>query len=108
MSPPVAAAAAPTGFRRLEVVFILGALTAFAPMSIDMYLPSLPTLERYFHASAADVEFTMSTFFVGFSLGQSLYGPLADRFGRKPPLLIGMMLYVLASIACALAPSARE
>jgi DHA1 family bicyclomycin/chloramphenicol resistance-like MFS transporter len=108
VSAPSLTAAAPAGFRRVEIVFILGALTAFAPMSIDMYLPSLPTLERYFHASAADVEFTMSTFFVGFSLGQSLYGPLADRFGRKPPLVMGMILYVLASIACAVAPSARE
>lgn len=91
----------------MEIVFILGALTAFAPLSIDMYLPSLPTLERLFHASPGDVQLTMSTFFVGFSLGQSLYGPLADRFGRKPPLLLGMLLYVLSSVACAVAPSVQ-
>ncbi|HEY4364797.1 MAG TPA: Bcr/CflA family multidrug efflux MFS transporter [Bryobacteraceae bacterium] len=107
MGTVATAIGAPKGIRRVEIVFILGALTAFAPLSIDMYLPSLPTLERYFHASAGDVQFTMSTFFVGFSAGQSLYGPLADRFGRKPPLLIGMLLYVLASVACALAPSAQ-
>ncbi len=73
-------------------------------MSIDMYLPSLPTLERVFGADAASVQLTLAAFFVGLALGQALYGPLVDRFGRKAPLYGGTALYVLASAGCALAP----
>jgi MFS transporter, DHA1 family, multidrug resistance protein len=91
------------GFRRLEMLVLLGALTAFAPLSIDMYLPALPTLQRYFQTTEGEVQLTLASFFVGFALGQSLYGPLADRFGRKRPLYVGMLLYTTASAACALA-----
>jgi DHA1 family bicyclomycin/chloramphenicol resistance-like MFS transporter len=89
----------------LELVVILGALTAFAPLAIDMYLPALPTLERAFLATTAEVQRTLATFFLGFALGQALYGPVADRFGRKPPLYTGLVLFGLASMACALAQS---
>ena len=88
----------------LSVTLILGALTAFAPMSIDMYLPGLPTLGREFHAEAGTVELTLTAFFVALALSQLLYGPFADRFGRKAPLYVGLILYVVASVACALAP----
>ncbi len=87
------------------LILILGALTAFAPLSIDMYLPSLPTLERAFAAPAASVQLTLSSFLAGIAIGQAFYGPLSDRFGRKPPLYAGLSLYVAASIACAHAPS---
>ena len=96
-----------TGFRRLELVVLLGVLTAFAPLSIDMYLPALPTLQSYFHTTEGEVQLTLASFFVGFALGQSLYGPVADRFGRKPPLYFGLVLYAAASTACALAWSVR-
>lgn len=89
----------------LELVVILGALTAFAPLAIDMYLPALPTLERAFLATTAEVQRTLASFFLGFALGQALYGPVADRFGRKPPLYAGLVLFGLASMACALAQS---
>lgn len=79
----------------------MGSLQAFAPLSIDMYLPSLPLLERVFGATTAEVQFTLATFFVGYALGQSLYGPITDRYGRKPPLYFSLMLFVLSSIACA-------
>ncbi|HEY6346944.1 MAG TPA: Bcr/CflA family multidrug efflux MFS transporter [Bryobacteraceae bacterium] len=92
-----------SGFRRLEMLLLLGALTAFAPLSIDMYLPALPTLQRYFQTTEGEVQLTLASFFLGFALGQSLYGPVADRFGRKPPLYVGMLLYTAASAACALA-----
>jgi len=94
-----------TAGRRLELVVLLGVLTAFAPLSIDMYLPALPALETYFKATEGAVQLTLAMFIVGFSLGQTLYGPLTDRFGRKPPLYVGMLVYTLSSGACALAAS---
>jgi len=83
---------------------ILGALTAFGPLSIDMYLPAMPALAESFGTSAARVQLTLSAFFLGFGLGQLVYGPLADRWGRRPPLLGGIGLYVVASVLCALSP----
>lgn len=89
--------------KRLRITLVLGALTAFAPMSIDMYLPSLPAIGRALGADAAAVQLTLSTFFIGLAVGQAIYGPLADRFGRKGPLYFGLSVYILASIGCALA-----
>ncbi len=82
-------------------------LQAFAPVSIDMYLPAMPQMEQVFHTSAAAVQYTMVTFLVGFALGQSLYGPITDRFGRKPPLYFSLALFIVSSAACAFAPSIR-
>jgi DHA1 family bicyclomycin/chloramphenicol resistance-like MFS transporter len=93
--------------RRLELMVLLGVLTAFAPLSIDMYLPALPALETYFHATEGAVQLTLAMFIVGFSLGQTFYGPLTDRFGRKPPLYVGMLVYTFSSGACALATSVQ-
>lgn len=81
---------------------ILGALTAFGSLSIDMYLPALPALADGFGTSPSQVQLTLSAFFVGFGAAQLVYGPLSDRWGRKPPLLTGIALYVVASILCAL------
>ncbi|MBC6937070.1 MAG: Bcr/CflA family drug resistance efflux transporter [Chloroflexi bacterium] len=90
---------------RLELLIILGTLTAFGPLSIDMYLPALPTLEVVLSAQTAQVQLTLTAFFLGFAFGQGLYGPLADRFGRKMPLYFSLTLYAAASLACAFAPS---
>ena len=98
-TPPV------SGLRHLELLVLLGALQAFAPISIDMYLPAMPVMENVFHTSAQAVEVTMVTFLIGFALGQSLYGPITDRFGRKPPLYVSMGLFILSSAGCALAPT---
>jgi len=84
---------------------LLGALQAFAPLSIDMYLPAMPVMETVFHTSTAAVQITMVTFLLGYAVGQSLYGPITDRFGRKPPLYASLLLFIAASAACALAPS---
>lgn len=73
-------------------------------MSIDMYLPALPALERYFATDTASVQHTLASFFIGLAIGQLFYGPLADRYGRKPPLYFGLTLYIAASAGCALAP----
>lgn len=90
---------------RLERIVILGAMISMAPMGIDMYLPSLPVLERAFATGAGQVQLTLSTFFLGFALGQALYGPVSDRYGRRPPLFVGLALFAAASVGCAYAPS---
>lgn len=90
---------------RTELLIILGTLTAFGALSIDMYLPALPTLETVFSARTSQVQLTLTTFFLGYALGQSFYGPITDRFGRKPPLYASLTLYTLASIGCVFAPS---
>lgn len=84
-------------------IVILGLLTAFAPMSIDLYLPALPAISDALGASSAATQQSLSVFFLGLALGQLAHGPLSDRFGRRPVLMSGIALYVLASIACAFA-----
>lgn len=84
---------------------LMAALTAIGPLSIDMYLPAFPVMGEDLNAEGGQVEQTLATFFIGLALGQLVYGPLSDRFGRKPPLYFGLGLYALASLACALAPS---
>ncbi len=85
-----------------RLILVLGALAAFGPMSVDMYLPSLPDIAAEFAAPTSSVQLTLSAFFLGFAAGQLVYGPLSDRFGRRPVLLAGIGLYVLTSAACAL------
>ena len=86
-------------------MLLLGGLTAFAPLSVDMYLPAFPALARHFAARPGEVQGTLATFLLFFALGQGVVGPLSDRYGRRPPLLLGLALFVLASLACGLAGS---
>jgi DHA1 family bicyclomycin/chloramphenicol resistance-like MFS transporter len=86
-------------------IFIFGFLSAIAPLSIDIYLPALPMLRQALAADEAQTLFTLSAFFVGFGAGQLFLGPLSDRFGRKRPLLAGLIVYTIASVACARATS---
>jgi len=85
--------------------FIFGFLSAIAPLSIDIYLPALPMLRQALAADEAQTLFTLSAFFIGFGAGQLFLGPLSDRFGRKRPLLAGLIVYTIASVACARAAS---
>ena len=87
-----------------RVVAVLGALSAFGPISIDFYLPGLPQLTSDFDAPASAGQLTLTACLLGLAVGQLVFGPLTDRFGRRPPLLVGLAVYLIASLACALAP----
>lgn len=91
--------------RRILLITILGALTALGPFSIDMYLPGFPAIATSFGISISKVTLSLSSFFLGISLGQILYGPLLDRYGRKKPLYAGLALYLIASAGCYFAPN---
>ncbi len=83
----------------------MGLLTAIGPLSIDMYLPAFPAIAKNLHTTIAEVTLSLSSFFIGISAGQLLYGPLLERYGRKRPLYAGLVFYFAASVACALAQS---
>lgn len=84
----------------IKLILILGSMTALGPFSIDMYLPGFAEIAKDLNTSVANVSMTLSSYFVGISAGQLLYGPLLDRFGRKKPLFIGLLIYILASLGC--------
>ncbi|WJF90921.1 Bcr/CflA family multidrug efflux MFS transporter [Paraburkholderia bonniea] len=88
-----------------RLILLLGALAACGPISIDMYLPSLPSLTLAFGVSSSAAQATLTSFMLGFSFGMLLYGPISDTYGRRPVLLGGIVLYALATIACMLALS---
>ncbi|MDR3576200.1 MAG: multidrug effflux MFS transporter [Anaerolineaceae bacterium] len=83
------------------LIVLIALLSAFVPLSTDLYLPALPSMSAYFNVSADLINLTLIGFFVFYALGTLLWGPLSDKYGRKPILLIGLTLYVLASISCA-------
>lgn len=86
--------------KHFKLILILGSLTALGPFSIDMYLPGFSGIAKDLNTSVANVAMTLSSYFIGISAGQLLYGPLLDRFGRKKPLYIGLLVYILASLGC--------
>ncbi|MEW1656532.1 MULTISPECIES: multidrug effflux MFS transporter [unclassified Streptomyces] len=104
------APAAPTAAPRrtsLLVTLVLGGLTALPPLSMDMYLPALPQVTAALHSPAATVQLTLTTCLAGMALGQLIVGPMSDKWGRRRPLLVGMVLYVLATALCAFATNAE-
>lgn len=88
-----------------KIVFILGLLAMLMPLSIDMYLPALPVISAQFGVPAGSAQMTLSTYILGFALGQLFYGPMADSLGRKPVILGGTLIFAAAAVACALAQS---
>lgn len=83
------------------LILILGLIAAFGPLSIDMYLPALPEIAKDFKSPLSSVQFSLASFFIGVALGQIIYGSITDRFGRKLPLYVGLILYGVASFLCA-------
>ena len=94
---------APRGEAYYRLAVILGALTAMGPLAIDMYLPALPTIAREMASSTASVQVSLAVYFIGIACGQAFYGPLSDRWGRKPALYFGLTLFSVSSVGCALA-----
>ncbi|MFB3226455.1 multidrug effflux MFS transporter [Exiguobacterium sp. PHA03] len=90
---------------RLTLILILGSLAALGPLSIDMYLPAFPDMSRSFDASASLIQLSLTACMLGMALGQLIVGPLSDVRGRKRPLMIALLAYLLASLACAMAPT---
>ncbi|MDD4137096.1 MAG: MFS transporter, partial [Methanoregula sp.] len=84
------------------LIVLIALLSAFVPLSTDLYLPALPGMGDYFGVSANETNLTLILFFLFFSLGLLFWGPLSDKYGRRPVLLVGLTLYIAASIGCAL------
>ncbi|MGI4777282.1 MAG: multidrug effflux MFS transporter [Janthinobacterium lividum] len=89
--------------RFLRMALVLGLLSAIGPFAIDMYLPALPAIGASLGAQIGPVQMSLTVFFVALAVGQPFYGPLSDMFGRRPPLVFGLVLFALASVGCALA-----
>jgi DHA1 family bicyclomycin/chloramphenicol resistance-like MFS transporter len=100
------APAAPAAQHGTRVLAILSALMGFASISTDFYLPAMPTMEAALHTDAGTVGLTISGYLVGFSAGQLLWGPVSDRYGRRAPISVGLILFVIGSVGCALSGSA--
>ncbi|MDQ1743163.1 MAG: transporter, family, multidrug resistance protein [Pseudonocardiales bacterium] len=91
---------------RVKLALLLGSLSAFAPLTIDMYLPALPGMARSLHSNPGTIQLTLTVFVIGLAAGQLVVGPLSDAWGRRRPLLAGIALYVASSACCAVAPTA--
>ncbi len=90
------------------LLVLLALLSAFTPLSIDMYLPALPTIVGELHSTAGDIQLTLSAFMLAFGFGQIFYGPAGDRFGRRPVILSGITVYIATTIGCAFAAEAGQ
>lgn len=88
-----------------SVLLILSTLMAFASISTDLYLPAMPAIAADLHAGAGGIEFTISAYLLGFSLGQLFWGPISDQYGRRMPIIAGIILFILGSAGCAMADS---
>jgi DHA1 family bicyclomycin/chloramphenicol resistance-like MFS transporter len=99
--------AEPSDQQSIWILVVLSALMAFASISTDLYLPAMPAMAKSLHANAGQLEMTISGYLVGFSLGQLLWGPVGDRYGRRLPVALGMLLFIAGSAGCALSETAQ-
>ncbi len=90
------------------IILILGSLATISPFSIDMYLPGFPAIAKNLHTNIDRVQLSLTAYLIGICVGQLFYGPLLDRFGRKTPLFIGLGIYIVASLGCALTTSVEQ
>lgn len=91
--------------KRFKLALLLGSLAALGPLTIDMYLPSFPTITNEFNTNASLIQFSLTACLLGLGIGQLIIGPMSDVRGRKQPLIIFLGLYFVASLACAFAPT---
>lgn len=91
--------------QKYTFIFILGALSALGPLSIDMYLPSFKYIASYLNTDIANVTLSLTSYFIGISIGQLIYGPITDKYGRKKPLIVGLSIFTITAIACVFSPS---
>jgi DHA1 family bicyclomycin/chloramphenicol resistance-like MFS transporter len=89
------------------LILILGTLSALSPFSIDMYLPAFPAIAKDLHTTVPHIQLSLTSYFIGISIGQLIYGPLLDRFGRAKPLYFGLVVYMVASLGCSVTHSAN-
>jgi DHA1 family bicyclomycin/chloramphenicol resistance-like MFS transporter len=90
------------------IILILGSLATISPFSIDMYLPGFPAIAKDLNTTIDRVQLSLTAYLIGIALGQLVYGPLLDRFGRKTPLYMGLLIYILASVGCAFTESVNS
>ena len=90
---------------KIKLILLLGSLAALAPLSMDMYLPALPLMHEEFNVEPSLIQMTLTMTMVGMAIGQIAAGPISDRFGRKYPLLIGMIAFALSTVGCMLSKS---
>jgi MFS transporter, DHA1 family, multidrug resistance protein len=102
---PGASFTAPTGRRALLLFLVLGGVAAYGPASMDMYIPALPQVAHSFRVATSATELTVTAYLIGLGVGQLLAGPFSDVLGRRRPLLVGLAVYTVASLSCALAPT---
>jgi MFS transporter, DHA1 family, multidrug resistance protein len=103
-----ASPSAATASKGWRILLVLSALMASGPIATDLYLPALPSLARALHAEHGSIELTISSYLIGFSLGQLLWGPVGDRYGRRMPIALGLVLFVIGSAGCALSDTIGE
>ena len=92
----------------LKILMLLALLSAFPPLSTDMYLPALPMLQQKWQQTMEAINMTLAGFFIGYCVSLLFYGPLSDKYGRRYPLLVGISIYIIASLMCAVSTSAES
>ncbi len=98
----------PTKKSFIFFILILGSLISIGPLSIDMYLPAFSTMAKYFSVEESKIQLTLSSYFIGIAFGQILYGPIVDRFGKKAPLICGLIIFVISSFLCITASNINQ